>query len=404
MIFLKYITLLFCIITATNKHLAAVDNLFQNQEIAFCSGSDMTCAAVDTCAAQIAHTIGDAKAAGLNKTVGQLAHAGAGALKEQLKGGDPLAGAIGAVVAETTAEAMDKPGATPEERQKIAQKARIIGDTVAFVGGRDVASADSAGATAVENNFLMHPETSMKIAMAVRNESLSEKKRSQKIEEALDYAKTENKVYMTTAAATLAPTITAGYFASQSAAHWAGTYAGGGIEAVKQEFKDHPILSTLDVATTGMLGAGFVKGMTRTIPTVVETNVPFRNVVTSSTTESLIPQSGTVIKGRYYTKHALERMAPDTLEVRAELTSSATKNAAKEYIPGSENFIRNVNKNVQPRGIPPSVVENTVRNGQRSADPIMGRVRYYDPINDVTVVTDSENKVIVTVLKGELKE
>ena len=31
--------------------------------------------------------------------VGQLAHAGAGALKEQLKGGDPLAGAIGAVVA-----------------------------------------------------------------------------------------------------------------------------------------------------------------------------------------------------------------------------------------------------------------------------------------------------------------
>ena len=49
--------------------------------------------------------------------VWQLAHAGAGALKEQLKGGDPLAGAVGAVVAETAAEAMDKPGATPEERQ-----------------------------------------------------------------------------------------------------------------------------------------------------------------------------------------------------------------------------------------------------------------------------------------------
>ena len=34
-----------------------------------------------------------------DSSTGQLAHAGAGALKEQLKGGDALAGAIGAVVA-----------------------------------------------------------------------------------------------------------------------------------------------------------------------------------------------------------------------------------------------------------------------------------------------------------------
>ena len=82
-------------------------------------------------------------------------------------GGDPLAGAIGAVVAETAAEAMDKPGATPEERQKIAQKARLVGDAVAFVAGRDVTSADSSGATAVENNFLEHlPEIDAQRALA----------------------------------------------------------------------------------------------------------------------------------------------------------------------------------------------------------------------------------------------
>ena len=54
----------------------------------------------------------------------------------KLTGRDAAAGAIGAVVSETAAEAMDKPGASHEERQKIAQKARLVGDTVAFVAGR----------------------------------------------------------------------------------------------------------------------------------------------------------------------------------------------------------------------------------------------------------------------------
>ena len=54
---------------------------------------------------------------------------------------------------ETAAEAMDSPDATREERQQIAAQARLIGDTVAFVTGRDVASADSAEGNAVENNW-----------------------------------------------------------------------------------------------------------------------------------------------------------------------------------------------------------------------------------------------------------
>ena len=56
--------------------------------------------------------------------------------RAKLTGPHTVSAAIGAVVSETAAEAMDNPDASPEERQKIAQKARIIGDTVAFVAGR----------------------------------------------------------------------------------------------------------------------------------------------------------------------------------------------------------------------------------------------------------------------------
>ena len=37
-----------------------------------------------------------------------------------LTGRDPVGGAIGVVVAETAGKAMDQPGASPEERWKIA--------------------------------------------------------------------------------------------------------------------------------------------------------------------------------------------------------------------------------------------------------------------------------------------
>ena len=38
-----------------------------------------------------------------------------------------------------------------------------------------------------------------------------------------------------------------------------------------------------------------------------------------------MPQKGKIINGRYYTKHALERMAPDIPQVRAELELRATR-------------------------------------------------------------------------------
>lgn len=50
---------------------------------------------------------------------------------------------------------------------------------------------------------------------------------------------------------------------------------------------------------------------------------------------------------------------------------------------------------MQNRGIMPSVVDNTIKNGISSADPIAGRVRFYDPVNNVSVVTEGDRIVSV---------
>lgn len=56
---------------------------------------------------------------------------------------------------------------------------------------------------------------------------------------------------------------------------------------------------------------------------------------------------------------------------------------------------------MQGRGVPPSAVENAIRTGRKSADPIPGRTRYFDPVNKLTVVTEASGRV-VTVVTGKL--
>ena len=76
-------------------------------------------------------------------------------------------------------------------------------------------------------------------------------------------------------------------------------------------------------------------------------------------------QGGAVIRGRYYTEHALARMAPDTIETRAILESRAIKKVQELDLPLTsweevENWILTENGksfSIDPRGIPPSVVE-----------------------------------------------
>ena len=55
---------------------------------------------------------------------------------------------------------------------------------------------------------------------------------------------------------------------------------------------------------------------------------------------------------------------------------------------------------MQNRGLTPSVVENTIRAGKPSAGSLPGRTRYYDPVNDVTVITDSASGRVITTHPG----
>jgi len=70
-------------------------------------------------------------------------------------------------------------------------------------------------------------------------------------------------------------------------------------------------------------------------------------------------KGGATINGRWYTEHALERMAPRTPEVMAELEVRALARARKEgCLPQTKEFGKWMEKNApNPRNIPPSVVE-----------------------------------------------
>jgi hypothetical protein len=108
-----------------------------------------------------------------------------------------------------------------------------------------------------------------------------------------------------------------------------------------------------------------------------------------------VSEDGATINGRRYTQHALERMAPNTPEIRAELYTRAMERAESAgKIPGSKDYYNFVNSQVDPRGIPPSVVENTIQNSS-AANVGAGKFRYQS--QDITVFTNVGGDVITVI-------
>jgi len=104
-----------------------------------------------------------------------------------------------------------------------------------------------------------------------------------------------------------------------------------------------------------------------------------------------MPRGGTTINGRWFTEHALERMAPDTPAVRAELYIRAMERAAvKGYIPGTREYINLINYHMQPRGIPPSVVEYVIRN----TTPIPDGTEFIHRNNYLKVIVNGRGDVV----------
>lgn len=72
-------------------------------------------------------------------------------------------------------------------------------------------------------------------------------------------------------------------------------------------------------------------------------------------------EGGGVINGREYSQHAMERMAPDTPTVRAELSKRAEKAAQQKGLEvGTKEYYEYCTKYVDQRNIPPSVIEDAI--------------------------------------------
>ncbi len=111
-----------------------------------------------------------------------------------------------------------------------------------------------------------------------------------------------------------------------------------------------------------------------------------------------MPESGEIINGRKYSQHALERMAPDTPEVRAEQYARATELAKEHGLqPGTQEYSSFVDKYVDPRGIPPSVVEDAIENGTKSPGNKSGTFVY--ETTDIRVVSNESGDVITVIPK-----
>ncbi|TDF94143.1 hypothetical protein [Paenibacillus piri] len=112
---------------------------------------------------------------------------------------------------------------------------------------------------------------------------------------------------------------------------------------------------------------------------------------------SMVKGGGT-IGGRQYSEHALERMAPNTLEVRAELTTRAYEKAAeKGFQQGTKEHAEFVTKYVDPRGITPSEVEDAIKNTHAQAGRYDGTFMHQN--DNVTVITSANGSVITVIPK-----
>ena len=106
-----------------------------------------------------------------------------------------------------------------------------------------------------------------------------------------------------------------------------------------------------------------------------------------------MPRGGGVINGRKYSEHALERMAPKTPEVKAELTNRAHERAAKQGLkPGTKEYNEVLKKYIDPRGITPVVVEDIIKNGSRKPGNKPGSWEYTG--KDARVILNDNGDVV----------
>jgi hypothetical protein len=59
---------------------------------------------------------------------------------------------------------------------------------------------------------------------------------------------------------------------------------------------------------------------------------------------------------------------------------------------------------MQSQGLTPSVVEDTIANGQSTVGKVKGTTAHFDPENNVTAITTTQSGRVRTVARGRIKE
>lgn len=76
----------------------------------------------------------------------------------------------------------------------------------------------------------------------------------------------------------------------------------------------------------------------------------------------------------------------------------AVRNAPE--VVGGRSFSGHALDQMQNRGIMPSAVENAIQTGTPFAGKTPGTVGYFDPVNKIRVILNSETGNVVTVIRG----
>jgi hypothetical protein len=71
---------------------------------------------------------------------------------------------------------------------------------------------------------------------------------------------------------------------------------------------------------------------------------------------------------------------------------------------GGRTFSGHALDRMQRQGIVPTAAENTIQQGQKSIGKTPGTTAYYDPVNNLTVITDTKTGDVITVDYGQIKQ
>ena len=104
-------------------------------------------------------------------------------------------------------------------------------------------------------------------------------------------------------------------------------------------------------------------------------------------------EGGGTINGREYSQHAMERMAPDTPQVRAELSRRAEKSATQRGLKvGTQEYYEYCKKYVDPSVIEDAISSTKGIHGNRPDT-------FIHETADVKIVINSAGKVITVIPK-----